>query len=78
MVVFLNECKLNIKVKSLVLHIDKLVPAIERTQEILFDENQVKCFRKEIKSLNKRGLIAKLKHIRYVKNKERDRKKKNS
>ena len=67
MVVFLNGCKLNIKTKSLVLYIDKLLPIIESRKEILLSEKKVEDIIKKIKESNQKGLIAKVNHIMYVK-----------
>ena len=71
MVVFLNDCKLNIKTISLVFHIDRLLPIIRNKKNILLSESQVKSITDMIKKLNQKGLLAKINHIMYVKKREK-------
>ena len=76
-VVFLGNCRLDIKTKSQVLYASKLLQTIKSRKKILLNKKQVEDITNIIKALNKKGAFAKLKHIMYVKKRERSNKRTN-
>jgi len=75
-VVFSNECRLNVKTNSIVIRLDKLVSTIKGVRTPCFTKEQVRSLVRQLKALNQRGYIAKIKHIQYVREKEKKRKSK--
>lgn len=76
MVVFSNECKLRVKTNSIVIRLDKLISTIKGVKTQRFTKEQMHSIVRQLKALNQRGYLAKIKHIRYVKQKEKKRKSK--
>lgn len=75
-VVFSNECKLNVKTNSIVICFDKLISTIKNVRTKRFTKEQMKEIVKQLRALNQSGYLAKIRHIRYVKQKEKKRKSK--
>lgn len=74
-VVFVNDCSLNIDTKSIVIHDDKLLKIIKYYKTEKIDKQDVEKISDKIKKLNKKGILMRIKHVMYVK--ERQRKSRN-
>ena len=74
-VVFVNDCKLRITTKSTVIYDKKLLKTISNYKTERIDEQDVNRIASNINKLNQKGILMKIKHIMYVK--ERQRKNKN-
>ncbi|MBP5426351.1 MAG: NERD domain-containing protein [Clostridiales bacterium] len=75
-VVFSNECRLNVKTNSIVILLNKLIPTIRGVKVRRFTKEQLNSIVRHLKALNQSGCVTKIKHIAYVKKKEKTRKSK--
>ena len=75
-VVFSNECRLNVKTNSIVICLNKLISTIKNVKTKRFTKEQMNDLVRQLKAINQRGYIAKIKQLMYVKKKEKKRKSK--
>lgn len=71
-VVFVNDCSLNIDTKSIVIHDDKLLKIIKYYKTEKIDKQDVEKISDKIKKLNKKGILMRIKHVMYVKERQRE------
>lgn len=66
-VVFLSDCKLRVNTKGIVIYSNKLLETILNYKTEKFTIAEIEQIENKIKELNQKGILMKIKHIMYVK-----------